>query len=214
MVTNSSFDRFPDLSEKLQEVANAHALVSAYPPRQILEFLDSRAPREKRNLLLSILRDRDSASQSDPITIDPMVEYAVEKAEITRDGAIKDNRAFFVTFRPILKIAAEIDDRIRQLESSNSSDMETLLGIIVKSSCRDPEDPATLQLHYVDHVVALFPRHPQYGHLIGSLGEDGLESLVQGINTAMVGSDSDSDSDSELFCSQIREALEAGQGMA
>lgn len=37
MVTNSSFDRFPNLSEKLQEVANAHALVSAYPPRQILE---------------------------------------------------------------------------------------------------------------------------------------------------------------------------------
>lgn len=192
------------LSQKLDEVATACAFAAAYSPREILDVLESRESRPKRNLLLTILRDRDSALESNPVTIDPMVKYAVEQAEITRDGAIKNNRTFFWAFKPILTIAAEIDDRIRQLESPNSSDMETLLSIIVKSSCRDPEDPKTIELHHVDHAVALFARHPQSGRLIGSLGQDGLESLIAEINKAMVGSGSDSD----LFSNQIREAFE------
>ena len=112
------------LSEKLAEVVSACAFVTAYSPRQILEFLDGQEDARLKNLLVTILQDPDIVSK-----LNPMVKCSVEKAGITRkkplsetaaitpDEAIKNNRTFFLVFRPILEIAAKIDDRIGQLDS-------------------------------------------------------------------------------------------------
>ncbi len=214
------------LSQKLDEVATACAFVTAYPPRQILEFLDGQEDARLKNLLVTILQDPDIVSK-----LNPMVKCSVEKAGIPRkksffetaeiipDAAIKNNRTFFLVFRPILEIAAKIDDRIRQLESSNSSDMETLLKIIVEPSCTDPNNPLTMQYHLIELAAYLFSYHPQSGRLIESLGENGLELLIAQINNAITVKNNAQDGQNCLYASdEIRDILESqfglgGQGM-
>jgi hypothetical protein len=214
------------LSEKLAEVVSACAFVTAYSPRQILEFLDGQEDARLKNLLVTILQDPDIVSK-----LNPMVKCSVEKAGITRkkslfetpeiipDAAIKNNKTFFLVFRPILEIAAKIDDRIRQLESSNSSDMETLLKIIVEPSCTDPNNPSTMQYHLIELAAYLFSYHPQSGRLIESLGENGLELLIAQINNAITVKNNAKDGQDCLYESyEIREILKSkfgpgGQGM-
>lgn len=197
------------LSEKLAEVVSACAFVTAYSPRQILEFLDGQADPRLKNLLVTILQDPDSVSK-----LNPMVKCSVEKAGITPDAAITNNRTFFLVFRPILEIAAEIDDRIGQLDSPKLLDMETLLKIIVEPSCTDPKNSLTMQSHLIQLSAYLFSRHPQSGRLIESLGENGLELLIAGINNAITVKNNASDGQNCLYASDdIRGILESRFGL-
>lgn len=161
-----------------------------------------------------------------------MVKCSVEKAGITRkkslfetaeiipDAAITNNRTFFLVFRPILEIAAKIDDRIGQLDSPKLLDMETLLKIIVEPSCTDPKNSLTMQSHLIELSAYLFSRHPQSGRLIESLGENGLTSLISGINNAITVKNNARYGEDCLYASdEIRGILElqfgpGGQGMA
>jgi hypothetical protein len=209
---------FPSLPERLKTIATESSFAAAYGPTEMIRLLDSDEPHQQKRLLLDTLRSHENALNPHSIEMDPRVEYALTQAEeypaIKRDGRTPTYRRtptysrFISEFTCILRIAAEMDEKIQALASQNLTDRsaieEGLFNILVESSRVVPDQPHTIQEDRALHAVELFVRHPESKGLMRGLGREGEQSLLGRINEVVFGN-----RDSQMSaCLEIKGAFE------
>jgi hypothetical protein len=205
---------FPSLSETLKTIATESSFAAAYGPTEMIEFLDSDALPQQKQLLLTILPSHKGALNPHNIEMDPRVEYALTQAEeypaIKRDGRTPTYSQFLSEFSYILRIAAEMDEKIQALASQNSNDKNAkaiedgLFEILVESSRVVPDKPDTMDYDRALHAVELFVRHPESKGLMRGLGENGEQPLLGRIKEVVGGN-----KNSQMqVCLEIGAALE------
>jgi len=203
---------FPSLSETLKTIATESSFAAAYGPTEMIEFLDSDALPQQKQLLLTILPSHKGALNPHNIEMDPRVEYALTQAEknpaIIRDERTPTYSQFLSEFSCILRIAAEMDKKIQALAEQNLTDRndieDGLFNILVESSRVVPDQPPTIREDLALHAVELFVRHPESKGLMRGLGREGEQSLLGRINEVVFGN-----RDSQMSaCLEIKGAFE------
>lgn len=186
---------FPSLSERLKTIATESSFAAAYGPTEMIRLLDSDEPPQQKRLLLDTLRSHENALNPHSIEMDPRVEYALTQAEeypaIKRDGRTPTYSRFISEFSCILRIAAEMDEKIQALAEQNLTDRSAiedgLFEILVESSRIVPDKPDTMDYDRALHAVELFVRHPESKGLMRGLGENGEQPLLGRINEVVGG---------------------------
>ena len=186
---------FPSLPEILKTIATESSFAAAYGPTEMIRLLDSDEPPQQKRLLLDILRSHKDALNPHKIDMDPRVEYALTQAEknpaIRNDGRTPTYSQFLSEFSCILRIAAEMDEKIQALAAQNLTDRSAiengLFEILMESSRVVPDNPDTMQYDRALYAVELFVRHPESKGLMIGLGENGEQPLLGRINQVVGG---------------------------